>query len=64
MSYLGFPDGSLLWQQATEVNMEEEFECDVCGKGLSPVSIHSGDGNEELCFDCYHEIYDIDNDAE
>lgn len=43
--------------------MEEEFKCDVCGNELSPLSIYSGDGNEELCFECYHDIYDIDDEA-
>lgn len=40
--------------------MGDKADCDVCGKQISSSSVFSGDGNEELCFDCYHEIYDID----
>ena len=37
-------------------------ECDICGKEISLLDVHSGDGNEELCFECYHDAYDIDGD--
>ncbi|ELY2672082.1 hypothetical protein ROL70_07770 [Cronobacter sakazakii] len=43
--------------------MDEEVECDVCGKGIAAVAVYSGDGNEELCHECYHDIYDIDDEA-
>lgn len=42
--------------------MSDKTECDVCGKEISTLAIYSGDGNEELCADCYHDIYDIDED--
>ncbi|EOJ8600599.1 hypothetical protein ACM45N_001520 [Cronobacter sakazakii] len=43
--------------------MDEEVECDICGKGIAAVAVYSGDGNEELCHECYHDIYDIDDEA-
>lgn len=41
--------------------MEDEFECDMCGREIAKVAIHSGDGIEELCSYCYHEIYDSED---
>lgn len=37
--------------------------CDICGKEISERDIHSGDGKEDLCFECYHDIYDEDNES-
>lgn len=42
--------------------MSEEIKCDVCGKEMPPSDVHSGDGIEDLCFECYHDAYDIDGD--
>ncbi|EOI3527704.1 hypothetical protein ACMSYW_000879 [Cronobacter dublinensis] len=43
--------------------MDDEVECEVCGKGIAAVAVYSGDGNEELCHECYHDIYDIDDEC-
>ncbi len=37
-------------------------ECDVCGKEIVLIAVYSGDGNEELCHECYHDIYDSDDE--
>lgn len=42
--------------------MIELIKCDVCGKEMPPVDVHSGDGIDDLCFECYHDAYDIDGD--
>ncbi|WP_312925286.1 hypothetical protein [Atlantibacter hermannii] len=42
--------------------MSEAIKCDVCGKAMPPADVHSGDGIEDLCFECYHDAYDIDGD--
>lgn len=42
--------------------MNEAIKCDVCGKEMPPADVHSGDGIEDLCFECYHDAYDIDGD--
>lgn len=41
--------------------MEDKAKCDLCGKELG-IEVHSGNGVEELCFECYHDIYDIDDE--
>lgn len=40
------------------------LECDVCGREIAEVAVYSGDGNEELCHECYHDIYDIDKEVD
>lgn len=42
--------------------MEDETECDLCGKQVG-LEVYSGNGVEELCYECYHDIYDIDDEA-
>lgn len=42
--------------------MASEVECDVCGKQISGHDVHSGDGIEDLCFECYHDMYDEDDE--
>lgn len=42
--------------------MSNTVKCDICGKELVPADVHSGDGVEDLCFECYHDAYDIDGD--
>ncbi|GEM_PF-4561276 len=41
-----------------------DSKCDLCGKEMASESIHSGDGKEELCHECYHNIYDIDEEVD
>lgn len=41
-----------------------ENQCNLCGKELEEVNIHSGDGREELCYECYHDMYDSDEEDE
>lgn len=42
--------------------MSNTVKCDICGKEIAPSDVHSGNGVEDLCFECYHDVYDIDDE--
>lgn len=48
----------------TKIKSELPNHCDVCGREISQLQAHSGNGEEELCFECYHDIYDKDEENE
>ncbi|MDK9961783.1 hypothetical protein [Enterobacter cloacae] len=43
--------------------MSNTVKCDICGKEMVPADVHSGDGVEDLCFECYHDSYDMDDEV-
>lgn len=43
--------------------MSNTVKCDICGKEIVPADVHSGDGVEDLCFECYHDVYDMDDEV-
>lgn len=42
--------------------MSNTVKCDICKKEMAPADVHSGDGVEDLCFECYHDAYDDDGE--
>lgn len=43
--------------------MSNTCKCDICGKDMVPAEVHSGDGVEDLCLECYHDVYDMDDEV-
>ena len=42
--------------------MNNTVKCDLCGKEMVPADVHSGNGIEDLCFECYHDAYGMDDE--
>lgn len=48
----------------TKIKSKLPHRCDFCGRETSQLQSRSGNGKVKLCFECYHDIYDEEEENE